>query len=76
MKQLTKKQLEIVENIKSLTGFVISTKPLKKRVFLINLPDGQRVGHSDFEIAIIRVVNQYGFGKIQPNGINALALVN
>lgn len=76
MKQLTKNQVEIVEKIKSLTGLSFETRPLKKTCFLIDLPAGQRVGHSDFEIAIIRVVNQYDFGKIQQSGINALALVN
>lgn len=74
MKALTKTQAQTVQKIETLLGVALSTKPLRKSVFLVNLPDGDRCGFSTHETLIRRAVHQYKLGRVEHNGVDQLAI--
>jgi len=74
IKALTKSQAKVVQEIETVLGLKLTTKPLSNAAFLIELPEGDRCGFSRLETLIIRAVQQYKLGRVEHNGVEQLAI--
>ena len=75
MQKLTPKQERVAQQISRLLGVTLDVRPFKKSVFFVRLPEGDRCESSQLFAQIERVVTQYKLGRVETNGVNALAVL-
>ena len=76
MKNLTNAQTQTLKKLEHLLGVKIEAQPLRKHVFLVNLPAQQKSGFCELEAQIYRVAHQYKLGRIEPSGVNQIAFIS
>jgi len=73
--KLSKNQLEVVAKIEHLLGHKLEVSAINRKTIKVRIDDHRFYTKSDLYVRIARICQKYELGRIEPNGINFIAIV-
>ena len=73
--ELTKKQLEVIQTIEKLIDHKLDVSAINKKTIKVRIDDHRFHTKSDLYVKIARICQKYELGRVEPNGVNFIALV-
>jgi len=73
--KLSKNQLEVVAKIENLLGHKLEVSAINRKTIKVRIDDHRFYTKSDLYVRIARICQKYELGRIEPNGINFIAIV-
>ena len=71
---LTKKQIEIISKIEHLLGHKLDVSAINRKTIAVRI-DHRFYAKSDLYVKIERICQKYKLGRVEPNGINFIAII-
>jgi len=71
---LTKKQIEIISKIEHLLGCRLDVYAINRKTIAVRI-DHKFHTSSDLYVKIARICHKYKLGRVEPNGINSIAII-
>ncbi len=73
--KLTKKQTEVVSTIEHLLERKLEVSAINRKAIKVRIDDHRFYTKSDLYVKIARICQKYNLGRVEPNGINFIAIV-
>lgn len=73
--RLTKRQMEVISTIEHLLGQKLEAKAINRKTIAIKIDDHRFYTKSDLYVKIARICQQYNLGRVEPNGVNSIAII-
>ena len=72
---LTKNQLEVISTIEHLLEHKLEVSAINRKTIKVRIDDHRFYTKSDLYVRIARICQKYKLGRIEPNGINFIAII-
>jgi hypothetical protein len=72
--ELTKKQLEVIHKIDHLLGFKLEVSAINRKTIKVKI-EHKSFRSSDLYVKIARICQKYELGRVEPNGVNNIAII-
>lgn len=73
--KLSKNQLKVVATIEHLLGRKLEVSAINRKTIKVRIDDHRFYTKSDLYVRIARICQKYNLGRIEPNGINFIAII-
>ncbi len=73
--KLTKKQTEIISKIEHLLECKLDVSAINRKTIKVRIDDHRFYTKSDLYVKIARICQKYNLGRVEPNGINSIAII-
>lgn len=73
--KLSKKQLDVVDTIEHLLEHKLEVSAINRKTIKVRIDDHRFYTKSDLYVRIARICQKYNLGRIEPNGINFIAII-
>jgi hypothetical protein len=71
---LSKKQLEVISKIEHLLSIKLEVSAINRKTIKVKIEQKNYI-NSDLYVKIARICQKYELGRIEPNGINYIAII-
>lgn len=71
---LSKKQLEVVSKIEHLLGIKLEVSAINRKTIKVKI-EQKTFRNSDLYVKIARICQRYELGRVEPNGVNYIAII-
>lgn len=73
--KLSKNQLEVIATIEHLLEHKLEVSAINRKTIKVRIDDHRFYTKSDLYVRIARICQKYNIGRVEPNGINFIAIV-
>ena len=73
--ELTKKQIQVISVIEHLLGIKLNASAINRKVIKVRIDDNRFFALSDLYVEIARILHKYKLGRVEPNGVNYIAII-